>query len=168
MIKQKTIAALCLCALLAACSANTTPTEQEQTVEEIMAAPSIRNSDIVRSPVSASAPADSNDVAKMSFAQTIYDYGEVLEGEIVEHTFEFTNIGTQPLLISNARSTCGCTVPEWPKTPILPGEKGEISVKFNTANKKNIQTKPINITANTYPAMNTVYLRGTVKGKENS
>ncbi|GAB5553291.1 MAG: hypothetical protein Sapg2KO_28820 [Saprospiraceae bacterium] len=168
MIMRITFFVIGLCALLAACSSNTTATQQEQTVEEIMAAPSIRNSDIVRSPVSANAPTDTNDVAKMTFQEPLYDYGEVLEGAIVEHTFTFTNTGTQPLLISNARSTCGCTVPEWPKNPILPGEDGEISVKFNTANKKNQQTKPVNITANTYPSMNTVYLRGTVKPKENS
>lgn len=163
-----TIISFSLLMLLGACSSNTRATQQEQTVEEIMAAPSIRNSDIVRSPVSANAPADTNDVAKMTFVETTYEFGEVLEGDIVEHTFKFTNTGTQALLISNARSTCGCTVPQWPKNPILPGEEGEISVKFNTANKKSRQTKPVNITANTYPAMNTVYLRGTVKPKENS
>lgn len=140
--------------------------KEEQSVQEIMASPGISNSEIVRSPVSANAPTDTVNVAKMSFEVSDYDFGTVDEGAVVEHTFTFTNTGKKPLLISNARSTCGCTVPEWPHDPILPGEDGEINVRFNTANKSKNQVKPITITANTYPATNTVYLRGIVTSKE--
>jgi hypothetical protein len=150
-----------------ACTSNSAPTP-EQSVEEIMAAPSIRNSDIVRSPVSANAPTDTNNVAKMLFSKADFDFGEVIEGKVVEHIFTFKNTGKQALLISNARSTCGCTVPEWPRDPIMPGEEGVIQVRFNTENKVQQQVKPINITANTYPATNTIYLRGFVKPKEST
>jgi hypothetical protein len=82
---------------------------------------------------------------------------------VVEHTFAFTNTGKKPLLISNARSTCGCTVPDWPKEPIMPGKSGVIQVRFNTENKAKEQVKPVTITANTYPATNKVYLQGFVE-----
>ena len=138
---------------------------EEKSVNEITSGPAIRNSDIIRSPISATQNLDTNNVAKMSFEQEDFDFGEVEEGAIVEHTFVFTNTGNQPLLINNARSTCGCTVPEWPKDPIPPGERGNISVRFNTENKTQKQVKPITIMANTYPAANKVYLRGIVKSK---
>ncbi len=88
------------------------------------------------------------------------------EGEVVEHTYTFTNTGKAPLIIRGARSTCGCTVPEWPEEPIPPGQSGKIEVKFNTAGKKNQQTKPVTITANTYPTTTKVLLKGFVKPED--
>jgi hypothetical protein len=96
----------------------------------------IRNSDIIRNPVSAKEPIDTVNVAKIEFEETEHDFGVVGEGVIIEHVFKFTNTGKMPLIINSARSTCGCTVPEWPKDPIPPGEGGEISVRFNTKGKK--------------------------------
>lgn len=146
-----------------ACTNSSAEMEEEKSVQEIMAAPGIANSDIIRSPVSAQAPTDTINVAKMSFEESTFDFGSVREGAVVEHTFAFTNTGKKPLLISNARSTCGCTVPEWPKEPIMPGQSGAIHVRFNTENKAKDQVKPITITANTYPATNKVYLQGFVE-----
>ena len=85
---------------------------------------------------------------------------------MVEHTFSFTNQGKVPLLITDARSTCGCTVPEWPRQPIAPGQVAEISVRFDTQQKFNQQNKPVTITANTLPAQTTIYLRGFVKAQQ--
>ncbi len=149
----------------AACQSGT-ESSPEKSIDEIKAEGRITNSDIIRNPVTADEPTDTVNVAKMVFDQELYNFGEVDEGDIVKHTFTFTNSGKQPLLISNARSTCGCTVPQWPREPIAPGEKGEIKVEFNTKNKKNAQTKPITITANTYPATTKVSLKGFVKPKE--
>jgi hypothetical protein len=126
----------------------------------------ISNAAIIRNPVTASKPIDTTNVAKMTFDDIRHRYGEVAEGTIVEHTFKFTNTGKAPLVISNAKSTCGCTVPEWPKHPIGVGETGEIKVKFNTAKKEAYQTKPIFITANTHPAETTLYLMGKVLKKK--
>lgn len=130
----------------------------------------ISNAEIVRNPISMSQPKDTMNVAKMTFDNIRHQYGEVLEGTIVTHTFRFKNTGKAPLLISNAKSTCGCTVPEWPKEPIPVGETGEIAVKFNTENKEAFQTKPIFISANTHPSQTTLYLIGKVikKKKESS
>lgn len=166
MLKQFLIL-ISLPLLVWSCAENSQPeATSEKTVEEIKEAGPIKNSDIIRNPVSANQPVDTVNVAKMIFEEVQYDFGEVNEGEVVEHKFTFTNEGKVPLIISGARSTCGCTVPEWPKDPIAPGEDGEISVRFNTKNKKNKQTKPVTITANTYPATTRVHITGFVKPTE--
>ena len=135
----------------------------EKTLQEIKKEGAISNADIIRNPVSANTPIDTVNVAKMTFEEQNYEFGEVMEGEIIEHTFKFKNTGKAPLAIQGARSTCGCTVPEWPKEPIPVGEEGEIFVRFDTKNKRARQVKPVIITANSYPATAKVYLRGFVK-----
>ncbi len=71
-------------------------------------------------------------VAKIEFKTTVIDYGTIEKGSNGVRTFEFTNTGNAPLVISNVKSTCGCTVPKKPKDPIMPGETGEIEVKYDT------------------------------------
>ncbi|MTB52132.1 DUF1573 domain-containing protein [Lewinella sp. W8] len=118
---------------------------------------------IIRMPVSAEENgADTTDQARITFAEPEFLFGEVKEGKVIEHEFPFTNSGTQPLLISDARTTCGCTVSEHPTEPIEPGETGVIRVSFDTKNKYGRQRKPITIIANTYPSMTTVYMDGTI------
>lgn len=70
---------------------------------------------------------------ELYFAESTYDYGEIGEDSDGLYTIEFKNIGKEAIIINRARSTCGCTVPSWPKEPIEPGAKGEILVKYNTA-----------------------------------
>ena len=85
----------------------------------------------------------------MSFDKKEHDFGTIVAGTPQETIFEFTNTGDAPLIISNARSSCGCTVPEYPQnTPIAPGEKGELRVLFNGAGA-NLVTKTITLTTNT-------------------
>lgn len=144
-----------------------TPQNQERGLTEIKSASTdISNAAIVKNPVSADRPIDTTNVAKMAFDNIRYRYGEVEEGAIVEHTFKFKNTGKAPLIISNAKSTCGCTVPEWPKEPIPVGGEGAIYVKFDTKDKELFQTKPIFLTANTHPSETTLYLMGKVRKKE--
>ena len=71
-------------------------------------------------------------VAKIEFKYDVIDYGTIEKGADGLRVFEFTNTGTAPLIISRVTSTCGCTVPKKPERPILPGEKGEIEVKYDT------------------------------------
>lgn len=89
--------------------------------------------------------------ANIIFEENSFDFGTLEEGEKVEHVFKFENTSTNPLTISNARGSCGCTVPEWPREPIAPGESGEIKVKFDSKGKKGKQSKTVTITANTIP-----------------
>ena len=126
----------------------------------------IRNAAIVRDPVRIHSSTDTLNVAQFAFDDIRYRYGEVEEGAVVTHRFKFKNVGKVPLLISDCKSTCGCTVPEWPKEPIPVGGEGEIFVKFNTEKKENYQTKPIFITANTHPAETTLYLIGKVNKRQ--
>jgi plastocyanin len=105
--------------------------------------------------VNANAPA-------MKFEFDSHDFGKVKAGDKVTYEFNFTNTGQSPLIITNATATCGCTVPEWPKAPVQPGNSGKIKVTFNSANKEGLQDKQITVTANTSPAQNVVHLVGEV------
>jgi len=89
--------------------------------------------------------------ATMEFEETSWDFGTIEQGEKVEHVFNFTNTSSNPLTINNARGSCGCTVPEWPKEPIAPGATSQIKVKFDSKGKKGANKKNVTITANTIP-----------------
>lgn len=84
----------------------------------------------------------------ISFENTKHDFGTITEGEIVKHSFRFKNAGTNPLLISNAVASCGCTVPSYPKEPIPPGGEGDIVVEFNSTNRVGIQNKNVLVYSN--------------------
>ena len=101
-------------------------------------------------------------LAAMKFEATEFEFGTIASGEIVENVFVFQNTSDEPLLIQNAKGSCGCTVPRWPKEPILPGESAELLVRFNSKNKKGKQAKRVTIIANTEPAYTFLTIRGTV------
>ncbi|MBE2246158.1 MAG: DUF1573 domain-containing protein [Candidatus Competibacteraceae bacterium] len=105
----------------------------------------------------------SGKVAALTFTETTYDFGEVIEGQIVEHVYRFKNTGENDLIIFDAKGSCGCTVPEYPKAPIKPGSEGEIKVKFDTNGKKERQEKTVTLTANTQPNVTTLTIKGFVK-----
>lgn len=101
--------------------------------------------------VETAAERDAQDVyyPAMSFEEVEYDFGNIAQGTNVEHVFKFTNTGKAPLVITNATSTCGCTVPEYPKNEsIAPGETGEMLVKFNGSGQGQT-TKTVTISTNT-------------------
>jgi hypothetical protein len=106
------------------------------------------------------------DPAIIKFNEESHDFGKITEGEKVTHIFKFYNGSMQPLIITNAVASCGCTTPTWPKTPVLPGKEGEISVTFNSAGKQGLQDKQITVTANTDPAQSVVHLIGEVLKKK--
>lgn len=139
------------------------PTDADKTVETIQTEGKI--SSIIRSPVSADGTVDSVNVARMDFEEPIFEFGEVDEGAVINHEFKFVNNGKVPLVIQNAHSTCGCTIPDWPKDMIAPGQTGVIKVEFNTKGKSDFQEKPVIITANTYPSVTKVFVKGIVHKK---
>ena len=100
--------------------------------------------------------------ASISFDKTEYDFGTVNEGAIVETSFKVTNSGKTDLVITNAKGSCGCTVPVWPKAPIKPGESADIDVKFNTSGKPNRQSKTVTLTTNTESGREVLTLKGSV------
>ena len=89
--------------------------------------------------------------AKITFNEDFYNFGNVIQGELVSYAFSFINNGDEDLIISLARGSCGCTVPTYPKQPIKPGEKGEIDVVFNSENLIGISQKTITILTNSTP-----------------
>ena len=99
----------------------------------------------------------------MTFDRVSHDFGTINEGEKVTTTFAFTNTGQTDLIIVDARGSCGCTVPDYPKnTPIAPGQKGEIVVSFDSNNKPNLQQKTVTISANTQLGRETLRIKAMV------
>lgn len=98
----------------------------------------------------------------MKFEKETHDFGKIKAGDKITYEYKFTNTGKSPLIISDAKASCGCTTPVWPHTPIKPGESGGIKVTFDSAQKMGLQDKQIVVTANTNPAQNIVHLIGEV------
>ncbi len=100
--------------------------------------------------------------AKIDFSKETHDYGTIKNGADGTCTFEFKNTGNAPLIISNAKGSCGCTVPEWPKEPIAPGAKASIKVKYDTS-RQGVINKNVTITSNAVNAAEKIiYIKGNV------
>lgn len=107
------------------------------------------SSALIENPATASEPTKKPEgYAVMTFKNMSHNFGDILENQKVETTFEFTNTGKVDLLISNCSAMCGCTVPEWPREPIKPGEKGSIKVVFDSAGKGGVNNKIVTVYAN--------------------
>lgn len=119
--------------------------------------------EIVRHPISLSDNIDTSKWSKISFAETEYEFDTVEAGEIITKTFEFTNSGLKPLYILDTRVSCGCTVAEYEKDAVPPGESGEIEIEFNTSGKKGKQNKSIIVLSNSHPNEDRLLIRGFVK-----
>jgi len=106
--------------------------------------------------------------AKIEFAKDVHDYGNVKYGADGSCIFEFKNTGNAPLIISQAVGSCGCTVPEWPKEPINPGQKAQLKVKYDT-NRPGPINKTVTITSNAVnEPSKVVSIKGTVGDKPES
>ena len=100
--------------------------------------------------------------ASFKFTEEAFDFGTIMQGDKVLHDFEFTNTGKEPLIISQAAGSCGCTVPEWPKEPIAPGAKNVIKVTFNSAGKQGMQDKTVTLQSNAKQNPMVIHLKGNV------
>ena len=106
-------------------------------------------------------------VPVISFKENSIDFGDIVQGKKVEHTFVLTNTGKQPLIISNVAATCGCTVPSWPKEPVAPGKSAEIKVSFNSTGKVGKQNSVVRIYSNASEPIEKVSLISNVLTKSN-
>lgn len=115
-----------------------------------------------------SVPVFADDVAEMTFQNKNHNFGIVAQDTcVVSCTFKFTNTGTAPLVIHQAYSSCGCTVPEYSQEPIAPGEKGELLVTYNGRNKHpGVFKKTITIHCNTPNSPIRVYIEGEMIASE--
>ena len=103
----------------------------------------------------------------MEFESEVVDYGTIEQGADGVREFKFTNTGKEPLLISNARGSCGCTVPTWPKEPIKPGESSVIKVKYDTKRLGAIN-KSVTITSNAATPTKVVRIKGKIIAPQTS
>lgn len=108
-------------------------------------------------------PVDSKNVPVMKFDKEEYNFGAIKQGDKVEYAFEFVNTGKDPLIITEAHGSCGCTVPVWPKEPVKKGEKGTIKVTFNSAGKMGMQDKTVTITSNAADSPKVLHIKGNVE-----
>lgn len=113
-------------------------------------------------PATTATQAPTGPTTTIAFEESEYDFGTVKAGEKVRHVFKFKNTGSEPLIISNAKGSCGCTVPNWPREPIPPGGEGEIVVEFDSKGKRGKQNRKVTITANTEPPQIFLYVKGEV------
>ena len=109
--------------------------------------------------------AQAKNLPVMSFDKNEHDFGTIEAGTPQETTFKFTNTGNAPLIITDAKSSCGCTVPQYPRnTPIAPGETGELTVKFNGSGQ-NLVTKTVTVVANTQAGSEILRIKAFVNPK---
>lgn len=102
----------------------------------------------------------------IKFTEMEHDFGTIEQDSRNPKTFTFTNTGENPLIISDAKGSCGCTVPKYPREPIPPGGTGEIEVVYSPGKQKNQQTKTVTITANTEPATTVLRITANVNAAE--
>ena len=118
--------------------------------------------DLVNSPLTANRIAKKVLTPNIEMLETRYDFGEMLQGESVTHDFILKNTGGADLIITAAKGSCGCTIPEWPKNPIANGEEAVIKVTFNSAGKSGKQNKTVTLVSNAIPNTKVITINGNV------
>jgi hypothetical protein len=112
--------------------------------------------------------AQSSKFPVLTFTETEHDFGEIINGTPVENVFTYKNTGAAPLVITNIKSTCGCTIPQdWSKEPLAPGAEGTFTVKFNGKGNGNT-SKAVTVTANTEKGSEVVRIKAFVKPDPNA
>ena len=135
-----------------------TPTKKEE------AKPSL-SSNLVMNDNTAEPSSKKSGMPEFNFEKELHDFGQLVDGEKVSYSFKFSNSGDAPLIISNAKGSCGCTVPNWSRDPIAPGESGSIDVTFNSSGRSGKQNKAITLTANTNPSRKVINITSEVTSK---
>jgi hypothetical protein len=137
---------------------------------DVTAMPTTDPATATADPAAGAAPAvPTGPLTSIKFEEDEYDWGKVNDGDKMTHVFKFKNTGKEPLIISNAKGSCGCTVPDWPKDAIAPGKSGEIKVVFDSKGKGSPEgkddSKKVTITANTDPADSYLTIKGKIVSK---
>ncbi|WP_044171846.1 DUF1573 domain-containing protein [Flectobacillus major] len=101
----------------------------------------------------------------IKFKAESHDFGKVEEGTLATYTFEFTNTGTAPVVISNAQPSCGCTTPDWTREPVLPGKTGKVTASFNSAGRPGGFNKTVTVISNSETPTIALTIKGEVVPK---
>lgn len=125
------------------------------------------NTDVINNPASANGETNTEYLPKFSFEKDTHDFGSIVQGEKVSYSFKFKNTGKSDLVITTASGSCGCTVPNYPKEPIVAGGEGKIDVTFDSNGKQGKQTKTVSLIANTMPNTTVLTITGEVTVPEN-
>jgi hypothetical protein len=102
----------------------------------------------------------------MTFEKDAHDFGNVPEGTMATYEFKFKNTGNQPVVIANVQASCGCTTPDWTKTPILPGKIGMVKAVYSSAGRPGVFNKTVTVTSNAATPSTVLSIKGTVLGKD--
>ena len=129
-----------------------TPAKKEE------AKPSL-SSNLVMNDNTSESSSEKSGMPEFNFEKELHDFGQLVDGEKVSYSFKFTNSGDAPLIISNAKGSCGC------RDPIAPGESGSIDVTFNSSGRSGKQNKAITLTANTNPNRKVINITSEVTSK---
>ncbi|MBK8406020.1 MAG: DUF1573 domain-containing protein [Saprospiraceae bacterium] len=159
--------------LLSVVSCKNDSANNQSATADPAAAGTVANPGDVANPAGEATPAaPTGPTTTVEYETMVYDFGEVKEGEHVKYAFKFKNTGSEPLVISDAKGSCGCTVPDWPREPIAPGASAEIKVDFDSKGKGSDdgskQTKRVTVTGNTNPAQTYLTISGVVKKDPNA
>lgn len=124
------------------------------------------DTDVVSNPATAETEEGTDSdvaIAEFTFEKEVHDFGTIVQGEKVAYSFKFKNSGDSDLIITSAKGSCGCTVPEWPQDPVAPGAEGVIDVVFDSNGKSGQQNKKVTIVANTVPNTTVLAINGMVE-----
>ena len=124
------------------------------------------NSDLINNPLTIDGLSTSIKAPQLTIDSPVFDFGEVIEGEKLEHSFLIKNTGEASLVISSAKSSCGCTVSKFPKDPILQGQSAEVLVVFNTEGKIGKQNKTVTLLTNTVPRAKVLTIKGYINNNK--
>lgn len=108
-------------------------------------------------------PPQNPNAGEFKFQEMEYNFGTIKQGAVVNYDFNFNNVGKEPIIISEAHGSCGCTVPQWPKEPVAKGQKAVIKVTFNSAGKMGMQDKTVTINSNAKNSPIVLHLKGNVE-----
>ena len=122
--------------------------------------------DLVNNPATADGKPDIENVPVFQFESDNHEFGEIKQGDVVSFNFKFKNIGKTPLIVSSASASCGCTVPEYSKDPVLAGQEGFIKVTFNSEGKHGMVSKTVTLLANTIPNTKVLTISADIQTKE--
>ena len=147
-IKMKQLILLLVSLALASCNSSS----DEKTI----------TADLVNSPLTANSNAEKVLTPNIEMLETSYNFGEIQQGESVTHYFILKNTGDADLIISTAKGSCGCTVPEWPKNPIAKWEEAAIKVTFNSSGRSGKQNKTVTLVTNAIPNTKVLTINGNV------
>lgn len=120
------------------------------------------STDVINNPSSAEGKTSKKGQPQIEFSSKEHDFGKVINGEIVRYNFEFTNTGGSDLVITSVNADCGCTVAEYSRKPVKPGEKGYINIQFDSNNRKGFNHKTATVLSNAVPNKVELHIKAKV------